>query len=555
MTLNLFDSKENNKYAKYTQYPFKNNILRNARLYEDRRHYGRGHRDHNLLPLSELFDFIDCEKIVEILCQKPVTDLIESLATFNERYAWITSRMHRRGMIDYESFTLDVTKNFGWKPGTYPHFQKLLDFYESRYMKPAGLERLFIRRTSNEGSIINLQDECSRLDRLRAKAKSMAGTRAVDAEEYKEKMIKVFDLIQENTSKGNKISDKVRFSQYFTTDDYDPAEPYSFLSLNLITIVHIDSMPMAYLKGGDNIFTLDQPALQAYFARPLYKVFNGNRSIGSYLYGYAKNRHAYLQDYSMWSPEQVVASHTRLNRSPWSSVCLSEHNDDVVRNMARHDYSSAAFGLTQWSASYNMDHTNPYNAPNAIVYLQGIPEILHDKPKELETFMTLINFHYGDCYQSRMNRIQMVDYAERPELSNVTSRIDNRARSNRMIFAHQMLDECSKCPVMDKCVLIQQQLDVEKAFNDDRYGMAEAITAISLEVEMHSEDRASVIVYSKFAYVMDHMSIGNESDVYDWMIYYLESYGFFDEPLTPEQQAQQALEREMVQWSIGGPNG
>ena len=67
MTLNLFDSKENNKFAKYTQYPFKSNILRSARLYEDRRSYGRGHRDHALLPLSELFDFIDCEKIVEIL--------------------------------------------------------------------------------------------------------------------------------------------------------------------------------------------------------------------------------------------------------------------------------------------------------------------------------------------------------------------------------------------------------------------------------------------------------------------------------------------------------
>jgi hypothetical protein len=330
----------------------------------------------------------------------------------------------------------------------------------------------------------------------------------------------------------------------------------------MITIVHIEPMSMAYIKGNDNIFTLDQPAVQAYIARPLYKVLNGDKRIGTFLYGYAKTKHAYLQDYSLWSNEP--GERNGLNRSAWSGICLSSHEDDVTRNIKRHNYSDAAFGLTQWGTSYNMDTTNPYNSPNVIVYLQGIPAFLKPEPgrtekdhhEALRAFKALINFNEMDCFTTRLGRHKTVEFAEHPELRNLTSRIDNSQRSNRMMFGHHLIEQCKECPVIHDCRKMQEQIQVELAFEDDRYGIAEAITAETMQIEDHIKDRNAELVYARFVYIMDAISIDNQKDIYAWMVYYLEEHGFFNEPLTPAEEAQQVLEREMIMWSqTGGTNG
>ena len=103
-SLNLFDC-EVNKFDKYTQIPFTEDKLIQAILYRDgHSRYSAERKDYDILPIEELFNFINADDIVEILCQKPVTDLMEAVEIYNNDIQYIVQSMNRKKMVDYTEF-------------------------------------------------------------------------------------------------------------------------------------------------------------------------------------------------------------------------------------------------------------------------------------------------------------------------------------------------------------------------------------------------------------------------------------------------------------------
>ena len=285
--------------------PITEDKLLSAVIHRDNQsRYHSMRQDYDIKPLDELFEFIDSEEIISILCQKPVTDLMEAIEEYNNDIAHIVRGMHQRKLVDYETFKFDITKNFGWKPGTYPFIHKLVDFFEARYMRASGMESIFKRRISNEGYLDNHRRRLIRMDKLRATAKSMVSSKEADASQYEERMHNTIKTIEDNTIAGNSVSDKVKYSHYFTTNNYDVERPYTFLDLHFITRIDIEPMDMCYIQNGSPAFNIIQPAVVAYYARPLYKILNGEKRCSSTLMGYSKNRHSYLQNHSLWRPDR-----------------------------------------------------------------------------------------------------------------------------------------------------------------------------------------------------------------------------------------------------------
>ena len=556
MELNLFDNPVG-KFDKYMQLPFKDNILSRAYLPNPRTRYTSHYLEYNVRPIEDLFDFIDSDSITEILCQKPVTDLVEAMNEYNNEIKHIIHWMYRKDMIEDESFQLDVTKNFGWKRGTYPFILKMIDYFEGRYMRAAGMESLFKRRIGSEGYLNSHRSRLNKLDRLRATAKSMVGSKEADAEQYTERMNLVLSTLMENTELGNSIDSRIKYKHFFTIDEYNSEDPYTFLDMSFITIIEIDSMDMWFLHSGKPAFKITQPPLITYYARPLYKVLNGEKRFGSHLMGYSQSKHAYLQDYSLWMKEASQSSF--FNGSPWSSVCLSSHNDDVIGNLNRHKYSDAAFALTQWGSSYNMDTTNPYNSPNHLIYQQGLSKEMM-KLDTLE-FRTLVNFHYEDCFKQRSDRHRRVALEENPELVDITNRIDSFTRSRQELWGYHLIDECKDCPFIEDCARMQHQIRYEKLRNSEFSCILEQLTA-----EEHLWCGAECSSQGLYIYWMHHLSMitnkVNDEEIYEYIDYNLDELGYYQEPLTAEEQAvedariaQQRVQSEMEQWAIGANNG
>ena len=558
-SLNLFDTKID-KFDKYTQIPFTEDKLLQAYIYRgNQSRYNTHRKDYNLLPLSDLFEFIDADAITEILCQKPVTDLMEVLHAYNNDHQYIVKDMHRRKLVEYEEFEITLTKSLNWKAGTYPHIHKLIDYFEGRYMRAAGMDSLFKRRTNNEGYLDHHRTKLNRLDRLRATAKRMVGTKEADASKYKERMLTNIEHLDEMTSRGNNVSDKIKFSHYFTINEYNSNEPYTFLDMFLITKVDIAPMMMFYTKGSDVVFQIEQPAMTAFYPRPLYKVLNGDRKHDNQLYGYSKAKHSYLQDYSIWQPNG-----RNISSSPWNAVCLSGHSDDVLRNMAIHKYGDAAYALTLWGSSYNLEMTNPYNSPNQLVYEQGIYKILEDNVENnltIDSLSDLIGVNTNDCFNQRMSRHRNIWLEETDNSSRMLNQLDSPRKARVELFGHYLIEECKDCPIQDRCQHMSNQLLYEQV-REEWYDIAEAIVAITYEIE-HGD--ASVPIYDlqwSFIDIIQKLADRSIEDRYKLIINKLESAGFFKEPLTAEEQkaedvriAQLQAQTAMEQWALGARHG
>tara|TARA_R100000152_G_C6781505_1_gene216131 strand:- start:5036 stop:6712 length:1677 start_codon:yes stop_codon:yes gene_type:complete len=556
-SLNLFDC-EVNKFDKYTQIPFTEDKLIQAILYRDgHSRYNAERKDYDILPIEELFNFINADDIVEILCQKPVTDLMEAVEIYNDDIQYIVQSMKMKKLIDYSEFRFALTKNFNWKAGTYPFIHKLLDYFEGRYMRASGIDSLFKRRLNNEGYLDSHRVRLNRLDKLRATAKRMVGSKESDASEYKERMLEVLETINENTLKGNKVSDKIKFTHYFTTNGYSDSNQYTFLDLWLITKIDIAPMDMYYTKNNDVVFHLTQPAMTTFLPRPLYKVLNNDvrGARASYLYGYSQNKHAYLQDYSMWER----GGNGTMHRQPWSSVCLSEHGDGVIRTMGRHNYAAAAHNLTLWGSSYSLEHTNPYNGPNQIAYEQGIPEILHDSPDDIKTFNALIGFSPEDCYNQRIAKHRHVFFAEEPLAGRIINDIDYSLYSNLELYGDEMIDECVNCPIKEDCYRMSERA-MYYATKQEWGPIVEALIAEMWDAGEFSNRYGQLYWYIHY---LHKLSLKDYDEGWGYIIWALDDKtDFFKEPLTAEEQAledariaQLNARREMEQWAIGGTNG
>ena len=555
--LNLFDTQVD-KFDKYTQIPFTEDKLLQAYIYRgSQSRYDSQRRDYDILPLSNLFDFIDVDVITEILCQKPVTDLMEAINDYNESYKHICFDMHRKKIVDYERFDLALTKSLAWKAGTYAHILKVIDYFEGRHMRAAGMDSLFKRRVNNEGYIDYHRNRLNRLDALRATAKRMVGTKEADASKYKDRMLNTMDTINKATEEGNNVSDKIRISHYFTTNEYNSDTPYSFLDMFLITKVEIEPMMMFYTKGNDVVFKIQQPAMTTFYPRPLYKVLNGDRKHDHTLMGYSKAKHSYLQDYSIW--------HTNghnVSKSPWNTVCLSGHQDDVLRNMSLHKYGDAAYALTLWGSSYNLEFTNPYNGPNQLIYQQGLDtfaDVNNDIENPLMTVTDVLGINTRDCFTQRLHRHRAVWLEETPNGHRIINKLDDPRMASLEIFAHSLIEECKNCPIIEDCHKMQLQLEYEKV-RDEYLPIVEAIVA-----EIYDLDNVGHCLYdvqwSTIA-MLHKLAINDDIKRDSIIIDKLDEAGFFKEPLTAEEQAledariaQLQAQRAMEQWALGATHG
>jgi hypothetical protein len=560
-SLNLFDTQVD-KFDKYTQIPFTEDKLLQAYIYRgNQSRYNAQRRDYDILPLSNLFDFIDVDVITEILCQKPVTDLMEAVNDYNESYKHICFDMHRKKIVDYERFDLALTKSLAWKAGTYAHILKVIDYFEGRHMRAAGMESLFKRRVNNDGYIDFHRNRLNRLDTLRATAKRMVGSKETDASKYKDRMLNTMDTINKTTEEGNNVSDKIRISHYFTTNEYNSDEPYTFLDTFLITRVDIEPMMMFYTKGSDVVFKIEQPAMTTFYPRPLYKVLNGDRKHDHTLFGYSKAKHSYLQDYSIWHPNG-----NNVTKSPWNTVCLSGHSDDVLRNMSLHKYGDAAYALTLWGSSYNLEHTNPYNGPNQLIYQQGFDkfvEINNDEDDNAIEYLTdVLGINNDDCFSQRLHKHRAVWLEETPNGHRIVNKLDDSQKSTLELFAHPLIEECKNCPVIDNCYKMQRQLEYEKV-RDEYLPIVEAIVAITYEeVEYGDTDVPIYDLQWSIIEILQKLAKSDYDKCDSIIIDRLDKAGFFKEPLTAEEQkaedvriAQLQAQKAMEQWALGATHG
>ena len=475
---------------------------------------------------------------------------MEAIEGYNSDLAHIVRAMHQRKLVDYETFQFDITKNFGWKPGTYPFIHKLIDYFEARYMRASGMESIFKRRISNEGYLDNHRRRLMRMDNLRAKAKSMVNSKEADASEYEERMHTTLELIDEMTAQGNNVSDKVKYSHYFTTNNYDVEHPYTFLDLKLITRIDIEPMDMCYVQHGSPVFNIMQPAVVAYYARPLYKVLNGDNRWNGNLMGYSKNRHSYLQNHALWRPDRAMG----MNINPWTSICLSSYNDDVIRSMNHHKYSDSAFAITQWGSSYNLETTNPYNSPNHLLYEQGLPDNNVD-------LRSIVGFNYNDCFNQRSNIYRAIEIEENPLYQKMVNLLDSYNRTRTELFGHNVLNDCKDCPVKENCDHYNYQVWYEEV--RDEYGpMVEALIAEESELDNYDHDDFD-LYYSWTTYVRRIANEHTYQEAREKMDSFLDDIGFYKEPLTAEEQslkdaqtaqlqAQKAMERWAMERTHGG---
>jgi hypothetical protein len=253
----------------------------------------------------------------------------------------------------YELGTIDITKKWNWKPGTYDLIKLLIGKKLYLDKKSNGLDNLF-KRTKERANYLNyMHRNIDRLEEERYSLKRLGVEKDVDIEVFKEQCNTFVERIVSQCYKA-----------YEMTNGKVLIRPHIHLAGRKTTFyvdVTLHDLKLGIFDGKNNPKSLQEIPLNdinIIFWRNLRTVLSGRP-------GNMKHEGKIITDINKPNLEFVYIAHSYRDRLNYGNVCFDKYYDDVQLAFKNHNYLELAMILMQWAQYYNIKFSNPYNQPNA----------------------------------------------------------------------------------------------------------------------------------------------------------------------------------------------
>ena len=464
MNLELDLKVKENPYLKFSRPPFEDNNIFNMFNYEI-----DSMDNFSLQSIEDFLTEIDFNDFVRYTTMGEVIKFNEQLEYTQQRYGGI--------FPDYE---FKVTNSYNWKRGLYDALKAWYVSNAKFHKRNSGVNTFFNRIDNNRWAYSNFRQHFTKLDAQRMAAKKSVGKVVDNLEELIERNQEQIIKINEETEKANNFSPLYTVSNHIRCRNIDNEADYT--KIKLITMIVAEAKTMSVIDNNNNmLYKLPVSKSYLYFERPFHESLNYNHSNMRNIYTYASapgGRHPYIQTYGnhripYYQRHDVDFSQDsyleNMTNGTWSTLCLSNFNDDVKRALNKNDYLSFVHSISSWNGIYNKDYTSPYNSPAVCFYISGTPN-----DDNAENIRRLTGFSANDCFYDNLSRRQSV------ETDNfIRMYCHSRVDYNIALYGDDVIQDCNskQCPFREQCTNYQKVTNMD----DDFYFKIESMVGAIIE--------------------------------------------------------------------------